>query len=420
MSQCGQDFIRDAIKPQAEARPDCGLAMRHAWIRGLFTEASVPIIPDRTSKASSRASSFDSNTKEILTLASRRPDSAGSTIENASFVEKLQLTLGPQRLVEAEHSEQVTVAVRTGHVDMDNTLQDRGANIKTLSGGGLADTMVFDSKDYTLFRWAIETNQIDTMKLFINSGIDLKVTSSSGQTPLLLATLRGPEGVVRLLIENNGSLEAGNEHGVTPLMGAIQNRHLEVVKLLLKEGANPNARDHDGNTALMMAVCVNSQSITKLLISHGASLNRRDDGGCILLLIAASEGYQYSLMPLLEAASDTETSDDSGSTLLIAAAKRGRVSVVETLLKNGTKIEAKDFLGGETALVKAVTEGHVAVVELLPERGSNYEALNSQDKPCLVVAAARNYQSIKRLLLKKGVKRDLTYYLHCLEFKLAS
>ncbi|KAK2668834.1 Ankyrin repeat [Fusarium oxysporum f. sp. vasinfectum] len=336
--------------------------MRHAWIRGLFTEASVPIIPDRTSKASSRASSFDSNTKEILTLASR-PDSAGPTVENASFLGKLQLTLGPQRLVEAEHSEQVTVAVRTGHVDMVNTLQDRGANVKTLSGGGLVDTMVFDSKYYTLFHWAIETNQIDTMKLFINSGIDVKVTSSSGQTPLLLAALRGSEGVVRLLIENNGSLEAGNEHGVTPLMGAIQNRHLEVVKLLLKEGANPNARDHDGNTALMMAVRVNSQSITKLLISHGASLDRRDDGGCILLHIAASEEYQYSLKPLLEAASDTETRDDSGATLLIAAAKRGHVSVVETLFENGAKVEAKDFLGGETALVNAVTEGHHSIAK---------------------------------------------------------
>ncbi|EWY81054.1 CAMK protein kinase [Fusarium oxysporum NRRL 32931] len=426
MSQDGQHFIREAIRPRPEARPDCGLAMRHIWVQHLFTEG----VPDRTSNASSRASSFDSDTEEILTLTSR-PNSPGQTIENQTLGKQAPLTLPPPHSIEEIMlSRQLGPAVRAGNIDKVNTLLDRGVDSNSpdesgslplyisISNGDTrisrvlcergANIMVIDSKGSTALHLAIEKNQLDIIKLLIHHGCDIEATNTLVEPPLYFAVQTGFEAAVRLLIENGALLGAG-KCGITPLMVATRKRHLEVAKLLLEAGAHANARDEWGVTALMNAAHANSQSIARLLISHGARLDDRDDEGRTALFHAANNGHQDTLKFLLEVASDTESVNNNGATSLIIAARKGHLAVVDMLLKKGANLEAKDY-GGETPLVEAVAEGPVALVELLLENGADYEAKAKTGETCLLLAELRGNKSIKDLLLKRGAKKGLSYY----------
>ncbi|KAF5557325.1 CAMK kinase [Fusarium phyllophilum] len=447
MSQDGQDFIREAIKPQPKARPDCRLAMRHSWIWDLFNDISAPSIRDQ--------------------------------------------------LLGAEISEQLGMEVGIGHIDTVNsqlhcegdvnTPDEAGSLSLSISGNGERGmTGVSDEPNpdvtptnlivHEALELATRKKQIEEMKMLIDRGCDVEARNSSGETPLYWAARVGSEAAVRLLIENKASPEVGGSSGATPLIAATRWRHFEVAKLLLEEGADVNASDDASWTPLMFSVYENSPSLTKLLITHGARLDTRNDEGLTALFLAAQRGRQDTLEILLEANSDIEARDNTGATSLIAAVNGGHFKVVKALLEQSANVEAKDLRGetalvkaidkgyatvvkvllekgaeieakghsgetaliraaargsatlvkgllvmgakieakdvdGETALVKAVDRGYGVVVKLLLEKGADYEAHNSQDKPCLVVAASRNYDSIRKLLLEKGAKRDVSYYI---------
>jgi ankyrin repeat protein len=65
-----------------------------------------------------------------------------------------------------------------------------------------------------------------------------------------MATNKGHEETVRLLLELGANVHAQAKRGETPLHHAVC---VEIVKLLLVLGANVDARDESGGTPLHMA-----------------------------------------------------------------------------------------------------------------------------------------------------------------------
>jgi hypothetical protein len=79
-------------------------------------------------------------------------------------------------------------------------------------------------------------------------GVEVDCRNGVGQTPLMLAAVRGEAGAVRLLLEHGADPTAReSEHGRTALFYAD---NLDCLKLLLHHGSDPDMRDKNCLPAL--------------------------------------------------------------------------------------------------------------------------------------------------------------------------
>jgi len=258
--------------------------------------------------------------------------------------------------------------------------------------------------------------------------LDLEITSI--ETMLIVASCRGREGIIRVMLDNEGhfnkqrdqvSLEAAvNARGGKALVEAARFGHEKVVTLLLERGANINSR---GGAALMRAVEKGHMEVIKLLLSKDADVNAHngwalekaarweheevvkmllDNGADVnigkgdALLRAIENGQEAIAKMLLKAKMDMRTID--GQTLALAA-EGGHVEIFKSLLDSGMDIYQKD---GE-ALVKAAGKGHVGIVEMLLDRGADACA---EGGLALIRAAAGGHDQIVKMLLSEGAEVD--------------
>ncbi len=92
--------------------------------------------------------------------------------------------------------------------------------------------------------------QLELANQMVKKGADVNKT---GWTPLHYAATTGQLAVIRLLIENHAYIDAESPNGSTPLMLASMYGTPEAVKLLLDEGADPTLKNQQGLTAVQFA-----------------------------------------------------------------------------------------------------------------------------------------------------------------------
>ena len=97
--------------------------------------------------------------------------------------------------------------------------------------------------------------------------LNVNLRNSAGETPLMMAAIRGNLNAMKRLIERGAQV---NQEGWAPLHYAASQTAVEPLALLLDRGADINARSPNGSTALMMAARYGSEDGTKLLLRRGA------------------------------------------------------------------------------------------------------------------------------------------------------
>ena len=96
----------------------------------------------------------------------------------------------------------------------------------------------------------------------IEKGADVNKT---GWTPLHYAATSGHEGLIRLLIEHHAFVDPQSPNGTTPLMMAAQYGSTPALQLLLEEGAQPLQKNGRGLTAFDFARRANRPDALALL-----------------------------------------------------------------------------------------------------------------------------------------------------------
>jgi transcriptional regulator len=158
-------------------------------------------------------------------------------------------------------------------------------------------------------------------------------------TPMMLATRRGLEAIVRLLLEKRNVV-----HNLAkPLEIAIENGFENIVDLLLDNG---------------------DESTINLKVTHRSES---------LLSCAASNGHLPICLLLLQKGADIESRDNYGCTPLSLASYNGHTDVVNLLLERGADMESRDNYG-HTPLSGASFEGHTETVRLLLDKGANIQS----------------------------------------------
>jgi len=125
---------------------------------------------------------------------------------------------------------------------------------------------------------------VDTVQLLLENEGDV----NNGKTPrsylvdyhgslygiktsvLAIASLRGHEKVVRILLAAGADVNLRDGFGITALIGAAYVGHVETVKALLTAGADVMVRDTNGCTALVAACYQENVETVGTLLAAGA------------------------------------------------------------------------------------------------------------------------------------------------------
>ncbi|KAF2227545.1 ankyrin repeat-containing domain protein, partial [Elsinoe ampelina] len=86
------------------------------------------------------------------------------------------------------------------------------------------------------------------------------------ETPLMAASSRGNDSIVRLLLQRGADVHARNSDGWTALTKAVYHGKLSTVMALVSYGAEIDPVDNEGLPPLGLAVMQDDQEIVSLLL----------------------------------------------------------------------------------------------------------------------------------------------------------
>lgn len=76
---------------------------------------------------------------------------------------------------------------------------------------------------------------------YLDAGVPVDLTNSTGDTLLMLAAYHGHAPLVELLLRRGAKADTLNDRGQSPLAGAVFKGYADVVEVLAAAGADPDA-----------------------------------------------------------------------------------------------------------------------------------------------------------------------------------
>ena len=119
------------------------------------------------------------------------------------------------------------------------------------------------------------------------------------------------------------------------------------------------------------------------------------------LHLATSNGKVDVVNLLLRNGAKVNAKTKDGMTALHIAAKNGNKQIIEILLKKGIEIDLQD-IEGSTALHIAISNGLEDIVDLLLTNGADINCKNKQSRSALDIATEENQKKIVELLKKEA------------------
>lgn len=285
-------------------------------------------------------------------------------------------------------------AARRGQVAVLRDLLDRGADLRNVGTQSLRAAA--DSRYWGPQSNVEQKEQLETLSLLLQRGVDVNSRNEEGLTALMLAA-RGeadPVAAVKTLLERGADIHArcncsqcdprSGSQGCTALMIAASRGHRDCVRLLLDHGAKVDEATDAKRTALMLTT---DAQVVRALLEKGADVNLRDAEGMTALMYAIRDPRAESeaVEALLSGGAKVDTQDESGRTALTWAAIGGRADVVRALLSKHAALNPKTNTG-RTPLALAAINGRIEVVRQLTQAGARLNEKDSSGKTALELA----------------------------------
>lgn len=182
---------------------------------------------------------------------------------------------------------------------------------------------------YDDFFRAVRGNDARTLRALFERGFDPNTPDESGQVALYLALREDAPAVTELLLaQPDLKVDAANAVGETPLMMAALRGQQVWVERLLARGAS---LERDGWTPLHYAASGPAPQIVALLLDRGAAIEARSPNGTTPLMMAAGYGAIDSADLLLRRGADPKLRNANGLTAADFARRAGRDALAARL-----------------------------------------------------------------------------------------
>lgn len=233
---------------------------------------------------------------------------------------------------------------------------------KLLQSGAVIDLYNNDKKN--AFTVATEYGHDEIAQLFLNHARSQQALLASHN--LVQAARDGRLLEVEAALETPGiNIDAADENAYTPLMLASQRGDEEVVKLLLAYNASINSVQDVGRSALMLAVEKGFIGVVCLLLANGADVNVVDKAGDSALTIGVKNSHVEIIRKLVNFENQKKAevrADTRNDTVRLASTERARVpkalslrSMEEIHLQCGRMSEAEKMCAGIYARFEDLT-----------------------------------------------------------------
>jgi uncharacterized protein len=182
---------------------------------------------------------------------------------------------------------------------------------------------------YEDFFQAVNRDDGDTVRALLKQGFDANSRNPDGQTALHLA-LRDQSPRVAQALWSSPALDVNvvNAHGETPLMMAALRGDIEWARRLIERGAKVQT---DGWSALHYAATGPEPKVVALLLDRGAAIDCRSPNRSTPLMMAARYGAEASVDLLLARGADKRLRNDLDLDAYAFAKSSGRAFLLERL-----------------------------------------------------------------------------------------
>ena len=213
-----------------------------------------------------------------------------------------------------------------------------------------------------LLCYAWNKRELSVIKTLLRNGCRLSILPREDQERLLYHTCcKGDVFVVEALLSNGCDINCVDSTGLTPLMVATEKGHEEVMKKLILTGANLGTQTVNGNTALHFAAICNSIQCGILLTEGGASVRTKNSSFHTPLDLASAE--------FKEAIEETLSFTTRKALCIIGNAESGKSTLIAAL-----QAESNSFIGKIINCFRRVSDHRqrTAGIETVPHCSQRY------------------------------------------------
>jgi ankyrin repeat protein len=167
--------------------------------------------------------------------------------------------------------------------------RDDGAAIQALLARGF-DVNARSPDGQTALHLALRDQSPGVVRaVFESKTLDVDAVNATGETPLMMAALRGELAWASRLIERGAKVQ---REGWSPLHYAATGPEPKIVAMLLDRGAPIDARSPNNTTPLMMAAGYGAESSVDLLLARGADKRLRNERDMDAAAFASAAGRE--------------------------------------------------------------------------------------------------------------------------------
>lgn len=271
------------------------------------------------------------------------------------------------------------------------------------------------SNDATWLHYAAMSDYPDTVRFFIEKGLNVNEMDESGNTPIVYAAeFSGNVDVLKALLDAGADKCAKRNHSESLLItSASRNRNPDITRFLIEQNFDLEARDNDGLTPLLSAAAHQTNGeVLELLVDAGANIHAKANDGATLFHIAACN-TSLPVVRYIASAFSTTDCDENGFTCLeraLLSAESGDVvklylrkmkeehiacaamnpapDILETLIQSGYDVNLCTNDGVTPLHLVARLNNNPSVVRMLRYYNAIWNVTDRQGRTALHYAAA--------------------------------